>query len=144
MVRRLGFPIPQTAQELSSDWFTDALRNAGAVESARVTSFALSAPSSGEGFTGQTFRVDLDWDRLEEGAPAAVLLKFPSADSGNRGLVEKDGAYDRELDFYERFAADFPVRVPKLYLSVRDPGPEPGGRRRGRPSWPLVASYRRT
>ncbi|MEE2767776.1 MAG: phosphotransferase [Actinomycetota bacterium] len=131
MVRRLALPIPQTAQELSPDWFTDTFRHAGAVESAKVTSFMLSAPSSGEGFTGQTFRVALDWDHPEEGAPAAVLLKFPSPDSGNRGLVEKDGAYDRELDFYERFAADFPVRVPKLYLSVRDPGSDPGDRRRG-------------
>ena len=130
MVRRLAVPVPQAVADLSADWLTDALHQSGAVHSARVTSFTTGTPGSGRGFTGQTFRVALEWDRPEEGAPATVLLKVPSADPGNRGLVEKDGAYDRELDFYERFSADFPVRVPRLYHSLRDPGPGPAARLR--------------
>lgn len=99
MARRLAVPVPQAVADLSADWLTEALHQSGAVHSARVTSFTTGTPDSGRGFTGQTFRVALEWDRPEEGAPATVLLKVPSADPGNRGLVEKDGAYDRELDF---------------------------------------------
>ena len=89
MVRRLTVPVPQAVADLSADWLTDALHQSGAIHSARVTSFTTGTPGSGRGFTGQTFRVVLEWDRPEEGAPATVLLKVPSADPGNRGLVEK-------------------------------------------------------
>ena len=130
MARRLAVSVPQVVADLTADWLTNALHQSGVVHSARVTSFRTGTPDSGRGVTGQTFRVALEWDSPEEGAPATVLLKVPSADSGNRGLVEKDGAYDRELDFYERFSADFPVRVPRLYHSLRDPGPGPAARLR--------------
>ncbi len=130
MSRRLPIKIPQSIDELDAAWLTQAIRSAGLVEEANVVDFRTGSPGSGVGFQGQTIRVSLDWDTVEPDAPEAVLVKFPTENVGNRGLAEAEGGYDREFDFYERMSADFPVRVPRLILAVRDPGPSLARRRR--------------
>ena len=106
---------------MTVEWLTECFRESGIANNASVISFSSKEPESGEGFSGLTLRVDLEWDNFEEGIPKTVLVKFPSTDSKNRALLERDGAYDREFDFYERFSDRFPVKVPKLFYSVRDP-----------------------
>ena len=121
MTRKLKKFIPQTEEEMTVEWLTECFRESGNANNASVISFSSKEPESGEGFSGLTLRVDLEWDNFEEGIPKTVLVKFPSTDSKNRALLERDGAYDREFDFYERFSDRFPVKVPKLFYSVRDP-----------------------
>jgi len=128
--KRLAVDIPQTPGEVTADWLTDVVRSSGLVTSARVSDFEVGSPGSGVGFTGQTLRVGLTWDEVEDDAPDAVLVKFPSDNAGNRGLVEAEGGYDREFDFYERLAHLVPVRVPRLIHAVRDPGPSAASRKR--------------
>ena len=106
---------------MTVEWLTECFRESGIANNASVISFSSKEPESGEGFSGLTLRVDLEWDNFEEGIPKTVLVKFHSTDSKNRALLERDGAYDREFDFYERFSDRFPVKVPKLFYSVRDP-----------------------
>ena len=121
MTRKLKKFIPQTEEEMTVEWLTECFRESGIANNASVISFSSKEPESGEGFSGLTLRVDLEWDNFEEGIPKPVLVKFPSTDSKNRALLERDGAYDREFDFYERFSDRFPVKVPKLFYSARDP-----------------------
>ena len=121
MTRKLKKFIPQTEEEMTVEWLTECFRESGIANNASVISFSSKEPESGEGFSGLTLRVDLEWDNFEEGIPKTVLVKFTSTDSKNRALLERDGAYDREFDFYERFSDRFPVKVPKLFYSVRDP-----------------------
>ena len=121
MTRKLKKFIPQTEEEMTVEWLTEGFRESGIANNASVISFSSKEPESGEGFSGLTLRVDLEWDNFEEGIPKTVLVKFPSTDSKNRALLERDGAYDREFDFYERFSDRFPVKVPKLFYSARDP-----------------------
>ena len=121
MTRKLKKFIPQTEEEMTVEWLTECFRESGIANNASVISFSSKEPESGEGFSGLTLRVDLEWDNFEEGIPKTVLVKFPSTDSKIRALLERDGAYDREFDFYERFSDRFPVKVPKLFYSVRDP-----------------------
>ena len=130
MARKLKKFIPQTEEEITTEWLTESLRESGIVNESSVISFSSKEPESGEGFSGLTLRVDIEWDNLEEGTPKTVLVKFPSTDSKNRALIERDGAYDREFDFYERFSDRFPVRVPKLFHSVRDPSSDIESRRK--------------
>ena len=130
MSKHLPIFIPQTADELTAQWLTEAIRSSGLSGEARVTDFATGPPGAGVGFSGVTLKVELTWDRHEPGAPAVVLLKVPTDNPGNRGLVEAEGGYDREFDFYERLSGDFPIRVPRLIHAVRDPGPSPAARRR--------------
>ena len=128
--RKLKTFIPQTPEELSGEWFTNALKESGIITDSEVINFSISEPESGEGFSGVTLRVDLEWNFLEADAPERVLLKFPSNDLKNRALLERDGTYDREFDFYERFSNQFPVRVPKLLFSIREPIPDIESRRK--------------
>jgi thiamine kinase-like enzyme len=121
VTRKLKKFIPQTEEEMTVEWLTECFRESGIANNASVISLSSKEPESGEGFSGLTLRVDLEWDNFEEGIPKTVLVKFPSTDSKNRALLERDGAYDREFDFYERFSDRFPVKVPKLFYSVRDP-----------------------
>ena len=121
MTRKLKKFIPQTEEEMTVEWLTECFRESGIANNASVISFSSKEPESGEGFSGLTLRVDLEWDNFEEGIPKTVLVKFPSTDSKNRALLERDGAYDREFDFYERFSDRFPVKGPKLFYSARDP-----------------------
>ena len=130
MSKHLPIFIPQTADELTAQWLTEAIRSSGLSGEARVTDFATGPPGAGVGFSGLTLKVELTWDRHEPGAPAVVLLKVPSDNPGNRGLVEAEGGYDREFDFYERFSGDLPIAVPRLVHAVRDPGPTASARRR--------------
>ena len=130
MTRKLKKFIPQIEEEITTEWLTESLRESGIVNDSSVISFSAKEPESGEGFSGLTLRVDLEWDNLEEGTPKTILVKFPSTDPKNRALIERDGAYDREFDFYERFSDRFPVRVPKLFYSVRDPSSDIESRRK--------------
>ena len=114
MTRKLKKFIPQTEEEMTVEWLTECFRESGIANTASVISFSSREPESGEGFSGLTLRVDLEWDDFEEGIPKAILIKFPSTDLKNRALIERDGAYDREFDFYERFSDRFPVRVPNF------------------------------
>ena len=130
MSRRLPVGIPQSAGEITADWLTQAVRSSGLVTTAQVLDFNVGSPGSGVGFTGETLRVGLTWDVVEDDAPTAVLVKFPSKNAGNRGLAEAEGGYDREFDFYERLAHLVPIRVPRLIHAIRDPGPSTASRKR--------------
>ena len=119
MPKRLPIGIPQTVDELTADWLTAALSGSS---DARVVDFTSAEPGAGVGFSGLTARVDLTWEPADPSLPATVLAKFPTDIPINRGLVESEGCYDREFDFYERFSDDFPTRIPRLLHTVRDPG----------------------
>tara|TARA_Y100000310_G_scaffold13566_1_gene13832 strand:- start:4910 stop:6148 length:1239 start_codon:yes stop_codon:yes gene_type:complete len=125
MPRRLPIHIPQTADELTTGWLTEALRGSASdvgVPDAEVVAFKTGEPGAGVGFSGLTVRVDLTWEPADPALPETVLAKFPTDIANNRGLVESEGTYDREFDFYERFSEGFPTRIPRLLYAVRDPG----------------------
>ena len=122
MPKRLPIDIPQTAEELTAKWLTRALRGSAGASDARVVDFTTAEPGAGVGVSGLSIRIDLTWEPASPALPDAVLAKFPTGIQTNRGLVESEGCYDREFDFYERFSDDFPIRIPRLLYAVRDPG----------------------
>lgn len=121
MPRRLEAFIPQSAEELTADWLTDAVLPPDGPP-ARVVDFEVRRPGTGVGYSGVSVRVGLTWEPADPELPQVVLVKFPTPVATNRGLVESEGGYDREFDFYERFGGSFPVPVPALHYDFRDPG----------------------
>ena len=93
--------IPVSAEDLTPEWLTSALRVGGFVKESRVTSFTREALGEGAGFVGQIVRFRLTFDRPEEGAPTSVIGKFPIRLAQNRKMGEALGAYEREVRFYE-------------------------------------------
>ena len=73
MPKRLPIGIPQTAEELTAEWLTWALRESTGAGDARVVAFTTAAPGAGVGFSGLSIRIDLTWEPANPELPAAVL-----------------------------------------------------------------------
>jgi hypothetical protein len=107
--------VPADTDEITPDWLTAALREAGAIDHARVTSIQ-SGPVGHMGMTGQLRRLRLSYDKAEAGAPRSLLAKFSALHPEVRATVHSIGFYEREIGFYHEFAADCPVRTPRCYF----------------------------
>jgi aminoglycoside phosphotransferase (APT) family kinase protein len=74
----------------------------------------VSSTRMSEGFSQETFRVDLKWRSDTEHARSFIVRREPPA-----GLLEP---YDTESEFRVLQAlADTPVRAPRVYWYERDP-----------------------
>jgi len=121
--RRLPVEIPQSPDAITDAWLTGVLRPSCGLTGSTVVGHSCHAPEAGVGFSSNAIRVDLTWDAAAgEDPPRRVLVKVPTTNRSNRGLVESEGGYDREYQFYERFADDFPVRIPRRLYAAQDPG----------------------
>jgi hypothetical protein len=107
--------VPADADGITPDWLTAALREAGAIDDARVTSIQ-SGPVGHMGMTGQLRRLRISYDKAEAGAPRSLLAKFSARHPEVRATVHSIGFYEREIGFYREFAADCPVRTPRCYF----------------------------
>ena len=107
--------VPADSDAITPDWLTAALREAGAISHARVTSIQ-SGPVGHMGLTGQLRRLRISYDNAEPGAPSSLLAKFSALYPEVRAAVHAMGFYEREIGFYREFAADCPVRTPRCYF----------------------------
>ena len=107
--------VPADSDGITPDWLTAALREAGAIYHARVTSIQ-SGPVGHMGMTGQLRRLRISYDKAEAGAPRSLLAKFSALHPEVRATVHSIGFYEREIGFYREFAADCPVRTPRCYF----------------------------
>ncbi|MFI5306149.1 MAG: phosphotransferase [Polyangiales bacterium] len=115
---------PATLDDLTPEWLTLALHEAGAVpRDRRVTSVSTELIGDGRGFVGQVARVRLQYDGAAGDAPRSLIAKLPSAEPKERALNEAAGLYDREVRFYQQLAPRLSLRSPRCYFSHRDPGP---------------------
>jgi hypothetical protein len=111
--------VPAAADEITVEWLTTVLREAGAIESSCVTSIQ-SRPVGQLGFAGQILRLDMSYDKAEPGAPRSLVAKFSTVHSEARATVHSMGFYEREIGFYRELAADCPVRTPRCYFGEVD------------------------
>ncbi len=110
--------LPQSLDELSSEWLTETLRAAGVIERARVTRHSCELlGASGAGLIGTVARLRLEYDRQESGAPATAIVKLPTLPGKNRDIGELGGDYEREVRFYQELAASLAVRCPRCYVA---------------------------
>src|SRR4051794_20110021 len=112
--------IPTHADGLTPDWLTGALRANGALAQGRVTVLSLEALDHEKGLTGQLVRVRLDYDLDEANAPRSLIAKFSATDPQIRALFLANGAYEREVHFYQEFASRSPLRTPRCYYGRLD------------------------
>lgn len=101
-------PIPATPDELSPEWLTAALREAGMLSKASVTNLSTAIIGQEFGFTGIVARVTPGYDRVEPDAPASIVAKFPNAAgeslSTYREAQQRDPVATRR--YYERCARE--------------------------------------
>ena len=112
--------FPFHPEALTSAWLTDRLRESGAIDNARVTSFRCAPVGPHYGVTGVLVRLSLTYDVAEAGAPATLVAKFSRPEPEFRAMVHSMGFFEREVMFYSEFAADFPVAIPRCHFAGID------------------------
>ena len=112
--------IPSSAQELTPDWLTDALRETGTIKYSRVTAVDLKPDiAAGVGFMCQLSQLGLTYDRPEQGAPASLIAKLPTPVQENREIADLFRFYEMESRFYEEVAGGISMRTPHCYYNQR-------------------------
>ena len=107
--------IVWNADEMTESWFSSMLADAGilkdgVVSSAKVTAF-------GGGVLTNMVRAELTYS-TSNSLPSSVLVKYPSADAGNRKIAEIMGLYELEVGFYRDIAPQLTnLNMPSCYLA---------------------------
>lgn len=104
---------------IDAAWMTQALREAGVLQSARVTEVARTPV--GNGLVADSFRFALSYDRPEPGAPESVVGKFPATDPASRKSGTDHLLYVREVSFYRELAATVAIHTPRVHVAEIDP-----------------------
>lgn len=111
---------PFRIEDLTPDWVQASLHASGALPTAsRVTALASAPVGDRGGVNGDAFRVQPAYEGLP--GPARLIAKFGTP--GVRGVAVFQGWYEREVRFYEQFAAETPLRTPRAYaVALGAPG----------------------
>jgi hypothetical protein len=121
--------VPERPEDVTSEWLTAALTEAGVLRTGRVVAAQWQRVGEGYGFTGLVGRVELRYEGEAGQPPASVIVKLPMAKgdtmSGERAVQERDPElmrryYERcvrELRFYREIGAGF---APKRYYAAAD------------------------
>lgn len=105
--------------ELTSDWFTSALRHAGRLDTASVV--GITATPIGTGQVADTLLFRLTYDYPEGAAPQALIAKIAAADPNSRAGAVGQRLYEREVRFYQTLQSRTNVTTPRHIYSDIDP-----------------------
>ncbi len=117
MSETLDLSIPETAEQLTERWLTEALTHSGVLSGERIIRARQQVLGEGEGFLGDILRLTLSYDSPGSG-PASMVAKLPRL--ANRGMGELLGAYARENMFYMEMATEVPLNTPEMYYGDFD------------------------
>ena len=112
--------IPASPEQLSDEWLTLVLRQAGVLRQARVTAHRAELAET-QGAAGVVARLEFEYDRAEAGAPHSLVAKFASPYEPIRRLMQAVGGYVREVEFYRHFGADPGIPTPHCFHADIDP-----------------------
>jgi aminoglycoside/choline kinase family phosphotransferase len=104
--------IVDAVEDLTSEWFTEALREGGSIGAGVSVTSARSKPI-GTGQLGLVARAQLEYDTAS--GPASLIVKLPSQDAGSRQLGTAMGVYEAEVRFYQEVAPRIDAHVPHMH-----------------------------
>lgn len=117
-MQAIGFPT--RADQIDTEWLTRVLREHGALNAARVSSFALE-PLADPGQTADLCRIRLDYEGEARTAPKSLVAKFPATFGPAREVARQYESYLCEVRFYQVLARARDLPVPKAYAAQIDP-----------------------
>ncbi|MBW2229447.1 MAG: phosphotransferase [Deltaproteobacteria bacterium] len=100
---------------VTPEWMTDVLRASGAIRDARVV--GLDPRQVGTGQMGASVRFGLTYDLAEPDAPDSVVGKFPSTNPISRATGVGQGAYLKEVRFYQALQKTVQIRTPHCHFA---------------------------
>ena len=125
------FVHPASPADVTPQWLSRALREAGRLASGEVTACHAEIIGEGRGFTGVIARLSLAYERASGAPPASLIAKFPLADrpvdssyrraqpaaaSKSRQMVERAA---QEIAFYQTAGQHLP-QLPRCYFGHAD------------------------
>jgi Phosphotransferase enzyme family len=108
--------FPSSVAEMSPEWMTEILRNAGCLAKGHVTSVESVALGGGAGLMSHMSRLVLVYDNDTPGAPSSMIAKLPPDDAGSRRRGVELGFFAGEAGFYGVLGARSPIRTPRYYF----------------------------
>jgi len=109
--------VPQTPDEVTAEWLTSALRTRWP----GIDVMGVEALPLGEGIGQMSVLKRLILDhRGAADAPQRMILKLHTPFPDMRAVADRYHMFEREVNFYRRFAAHVPVRVPDVYHAQLD------------------------
>ena len=111
-------PLLADPADVTAEWLTAVLRRAGHA----VTVGSVSSEPVGTGQMAHNERYTITYDGDASGAPATVVIKFPSPSEESRAAGAA-GGYRTEIGFYTDLAHRLEIEVPAcLFAAVADDG----------------------
>lgn len=106
-------------EQIDAAWLTEALHEAGVGRGGAVQSFSRQLVGTGQ--MGRNVRFALEWERGAAEAPRSVVGKFPSDDPRSRATGTAQGAYEKEVRFYQEVASTVSIRTPHCFFADVEP-----------------------
>jgi hypothetical protein len=106
--------IVDTIDQLTPEWFTEALREDGVLPGGASVANAGNE-IYGTGQFGFVVRSELGYEGDAGDAPESVIVKIPSDDETARGFAKMIGAYEVEVRFYSEILPRVDVDAPRAY-----------------------------
>lgn len=113
--------IPDSFDDVTPDWLTDALRDGGHLPSGRVTAVRQARIGEGSGFMGKISELQVDYDGAPPGTPTRFVAKMAADPGPNRDMGVNYRIYEKESRFYSELAPQVALRTPKPYVNRFDP-----------------------
>lgn len=111
--------FPTRAAELDSQWLTKVLVERGVLEHGKVAGFTLDSVAE-PGQTADLCRILLTYEGKADGAPTSLVAKFPASFAPARALAVQYDSYRTEVGFYQVFARDRKLPIPRAYAAELD------------------------
>ena len=114
-----GPPIADAVEELTPEWFTDALRDGGTIDDeAAVTSAESRAIGTGQ--LGSVVLSELAYEGAPD-APPTLIAKLPSSEETARQMGIALRVYEAEVRFYQELAPLIEMPTPHLHWGGIEP-----------------------
>ena len=110
--------FPYRIDVLTPSWLTAVLRENGALHGSKITGYT-SEPLL-DGYTASVFRLDLEYEAKDKGAPKSLVIKFHRDSEAIRSYFEHQRIYEREVRFYQKLARTRSLPVPTCHAAEFD------------------------
>lgn len=111
--------IPSNGSEITPEWLTAALRDAGHLSvNGAVASLRLEPLKDAKAVFGALYRLHLSYDGDRGQLPSTMIAKGPSPNRESVAIMQRIGGYRQETQFYRLIASEAGLRTPVCYVSL--------------------------
>lgn len=109
--------IPNTPNDITPQWLTEALRSTRTLSDVVVTSLYIE-PIAELTCTGQLARLHLSFNQPQATLPSTLVAKLHAPDEPMRAKTRPFTPDKREILFYQQLASEMPLRIPHCFYSA--------------------------